>query len=212
MVFLWNPASFTDEKTPATWQTSRASSMRTSLTASTRGAIRMGWHRDVIQIPEEEIYSPSRFHNNVQVNLPLYDDSTLWVVPGSHSRPNSKEENISFRGSKHYAPLGTDMPGGVNVVIRPGQAVLYNNNLIHRGHCERFENSRLSLHLGYHSALKPPTWHFYLLDASQFTEEYVQQLSPTVRKMVKEYFECREKYPRMEDTWPKRSSKVPDTT
>ena len=69
----------------------------------------LGWHRDVIQIPEDEIdeqaiYAPARFHNSVQVNLALCPDETLWIVPGSHRRPNTPEERAAFQGSKHYAP------------------------------------------------------------------------------------------------------------
>jgi ectoine hydroxylase-related dioxygenase (phytanoyl-CoA dioxygenase family) len=166
----------------------------------------LGWHRDVIQIPQDQIdeaaiYNPARFHNSVQINLPLYDDETLWVVPGSHHRRNSAAEDAAFRGSKHYAPLDAEMPGGVNVRIRPGQAVLYNNNLIHRGCNPCFTVPRRSLHLGYHCAAKPPTWHFYLLDERQFTPAYRARMAPEVRAMIDAYFACRKDHPRMEDTW-----------
>ena len=169
---------------------------------------KLGWHRDVIQIPQDQIYAeaiyrPDRFHNSVQLNLPLYPDNALWVVPGSHIRLNTPAEQEAFRGSKHYAPPGAQMPGAVQVQIRPGQALLYNNNLIHRGHSERFTERRLALHMGYHSRTRPPTWHFYLLDESTFTDDYRQRMSPALRRMLDEYFECRKQYPRMEDTWPK---------
>ncbi len=167
---------------------------------------KLPWHRDVIQIPQHEIdedaiYNPTRFHNSVQINLPLYDDETLWVVPGSHSRPNTAHENAAFAGSRHYAPLAASMPGGINVRIRPGQAVLYNNNLIHRGWNPCFTVPRRSLHLGYHNLRKPPTWHFYLLDERTFTEEYRARMTPPVRQMIDQYFDCRLQFPRMEDTW-----------
>ncbi|MBA3707409.1 MAG: phytanoyl-CoA dioxygenase family protein [Planctomycetes bacterium] len=164
------------------------------------------WHRDVIQIPQHEIdeaaiYSQERFHNSVQINLPLADDETLWVVPGSHRRVNSAGEAAAFAGSKHYAPLDAVMPSALNVRMRPGQAVLYNNNIIHRGHNQCFTVPRRSLHLGYHSALRPPTWHFYLLDERMFTAAYRARMSPEVRLMIDQYFACRLRYPRMEDTW-----------
>ena len=85
--------------------------------------------------------------------------------------------------------------------IKSGQAVLYNNNIIHRGFNPKFKVPRRSLHLGYHCAAKPPTWHFYLLNERAFSEEYLSQMTLTVRNMLKEYFECRRKYPKMEDTW-----------
>jgi ectoine hydroxylase-related dioxygenase (phytanoyl-CoA dioxygenase family) len=167
---------------------------------------RLGWHRDVIQIPQEDlveeaIYRPDRFHNSVQVNLPLIDDETLWVVPGSHLRPNTAAEKRAFQGSKHYAPVDAVMPGGVPVRIPAGHAVLYNNNLIHCGVNPRFQLPRRSLHLGYHGEARPPTWHFYLLNEQRFTPEYLAQMTPEVRSMIAAYFRCRARYPRMEDTW-----------
>ena len=165
----------------------------------------LGWHRDIIQIPQPEIedwlFSPERFHNSVQINLPLVDENSLWVVPGSHFRPNTEEENKAFRGSKHYAPLGIEMPGGIPVPLKAGQAVLYNNNLIHRGFTEKMKIPRRTLHMGYHSALYPPTWHFYLLNGDLLTPEYLDRLSPTMRRMMEEYVECRRQYPDMSQTW-----------
>ena len=165
----------------------------------------LGWHRDIIQIPQPEIedwlFSPERFHNSVQINLPLVDENSLWVVPGSHFRPNTEEENKAFQGSKHYAPLGIEMPGGIPVPLKAGQAVLYNNNLIHRGFTEKMKIPRRTLHMGYHSALHPPTWHFYLLNGDLLTPEYLDRLSPTMRRMMEEYLECRRQYPDMSQTW-----------
>lgn len=168
----------------------------------------LGWHRDIIQIPEIEIenwlFSKERHHNSVQINLPLVDEHSLWVVPGSHCRPNTPEEDAVFCGSKHYAPVGNEMPGGVEVTLKAGQAVFYNNNLIHRGHSVNSKIPRRTLHMGYHSATKAPTWHFYLLDSSLLTDKYLKTLNPTIRKMMNEYLECKTQYPNMEDTW-KRS-------
>jgi ectoine hydroxylase-related dioxygenase (phytanoyl-CoA dioxygenase family) len=173
----------------------------------------LGWHRDVIQIPEDEIedwlFSPERHHNSVQINLPLVDENSLWVVPGSHNRPNTPEENAVFAGSKHYAPIGAEMPGGIPVPLKAGQAVLYNNNLIHRGYTEVMKVPRRTLHMGYHSALYPPTWHFYLLNGDLINEEYLQTLNPTMRKMMEEYLACRREYPNMSDTW-KREYNFPE--
>lgn len=178
-----------------------------SILASNPGVIyQLGWHRDVIQIPEDQIedrlFSKDRFHNSVQINLPLVEESALWVVPGSHCRPNTPGEDAAFGGTRHYAPLDADMPGGVIVNLKAGQAVFYNNNLIHRGWSdEPTKIPRRTLHMGYHSATKPPTWHFYLLNADLLTPEYLNGLSPTMRQMMEEYLACREQYPRMEDTW-----------
>jgi ectoine hydroxylase-related dioxygenase (phytanoyl-CoA dioxygenase family) len=173
----------------------------------------LGWHRDIIQIPQAEIedwlFSPERFHNSVQINLPLVDENSLWVVPGSHNRPNTEAENEAFRGSKHYAPIGVEMPGGIAVPLKAGQAVLYNNNLIHRGYTEKMKIPRRTLHMGYHSAAYPPTWHFYLLNGDLLTTEYLATLSPTMQRMMEAYLECRRQYPDMSQTW-KREYNFPD--
>ncbi len=165
----------------------------------------LGWHRDVIQIPEEEIedylFSADRFHNSVQINLPLYDEDALWVVPGSHNRANSPEEEAIFGGSKHYSPKGMKMPGSIPVPLKAGQAVFYNNNLIHRGYTDEVKVPRRTVHMGYHSALNPPTWHFYLLNAELLTTDYLERLSPTMRSMMEEYLACRKQFPHMHETW-----------
>jgi hypothetical protein len=38
--------------------------------------------------------------------------------------------------------------------------------------------------LGFHSASRPPTWHFYLLDAGKMTPEYLATLDSGVRRML----------------------------
>ena len=171
----------------------------------------LGWHRDIIQIPQPEIedwlFSKERHHNSVQINLPLMEENSLWVVPGSHHRANTAEEVAAFEGSKHYAPVGNVMPGGVPVKLNAGQAVLYNNNLIHRGHSTDSELPRRTLHMGYHSASLPPTWHFYLLNGDLLTEEYLATLDPTMRRMMDEYKACLAEYPRMEDTWTRAAAR-----
>jgi len=165
----------------------------------------LGWHRDVIQIPQDEIkdylYSPQWFHNNVQVNMALTEDRCLWAVPGSHARPNSPEENAAFDQSKHYAPHGANMPGAIEVLLKPGEAIFYNNNIIHNGLCERIENPRRTIHLGYHTNTRKPSWHFYLLDAEKIDDQFLQSVSPQLKEMMINYRDCRRRYPRMEDTW-----------
>lgn len=175
------------------------------LAANTGTEYSLGWHRDIIQIPQDEIedwlFSPERFHNSVQINLPLVDENSLWIVPGSHNRPNNEAENKAFQGSKHYAPLDTEMPGGVPVTLKAGQAVMYNNNLIHRGYTAKMERPRRTLHMGYHSAAFKPTWHFYLLKGELVTPEYISTLSPTMQKMMHDYVACMKQYPDMSQTW-----------
>jgi ectoine hydroxylase-related dioxygenase (phytanoyl-CoA dioxygenase family) len=177
-----------------------------SILASNPGvSYNLGWHRDVIQIPEAEIedrlFSKGRFHNSVQINLPLVQEDSLEIVPKSHNRPNTPGENDAFKGTKHYAPTDAAIPGAMKVSLKAGQAVIYNNNLIHRGFCEYSKVPRRTLHMGYHSASKPPTWHFYLLRSELLTPKYLDNLSPAMRKMMKNYLACNRQYPNIKDTW-----------
>ena len=124
------------------------------------------------------------------------------MVPGSHQRPNTPAEDAAFAGSKHYAPVDAAMPGGIPVKIPAGHALLYNNNLIHRGYNAGMETPRRTLHMGYHSAARKPTWHFYLLPLAPISDPaYQARLQPRIRGMVEEYIALRHRYPRMEDTW-----------
>lgn len=177
-----------------------------SLFAFNPGAIyRLGWHRDVIQIPPDEIddqlFSPDRIHNNVQINLPLIDEHCLEVVPGSHRRPNTDAENDAFSGSRHYAPLDAEMPGAIEVGLAAGQAVFYNNNLIHRGVNLDPAATRRTFHMGYHSASLPPTWHFYLLDSAKLTDEQLRTMNPDLRTMMERHIRRRAEFPAVEDSW-----------
>ena len=177
-----------------------------SILASNPGvSYKLGWHRDIIQIPEEEIedrlFSKERFHNSIQINLPLVQEDSLEIVPRSHNRPNTEAEDKAFAGTKHYAPKDANMPGAMKVSLKAGQAVFYNNNLIHRGYSAETKVPRRTLHMGYHSAKYLPTWHFYLLKGDLLTEDYLKTLSPRMRGMMEEYLECRKLYPNMVDTW-----------
>ena len=77
----------------------------------------------------------------------------------------------------------------------------YNNNIIHRGYCEKIENPRRTLHMGFHSASRKPTWHFYLLNPDTVKEEDIQRLDPTLKNMMSEYIDCYKKFPEMAATW-----------
>lgn len=133
-------------------------------TADEGNDYKQGWHRDVLQVPEELIdesrFSPDCFHNCMQINLALLPDEALWIVPASHNRPNTAEEGAAFAGAKHKSPPEADMPGAICVKLKPGEAAVYNNNMIHRGH-NAPGHRRMTLHASYHCTRHPPTWHFY---------------------------------------------------
>jgi len=164
-----------------------------------------GWHRDVLQVPQDQIdermFSPHWFHNNVQLNLALSEDRCFWAVKGSHRRPNTDAEQAAFGGSRHMSPVGATMPGGEVIALKPGQAVFYNNNLIHRGFADPVETPRRTLHLGYHTATRPPTWHFYGLRTEALTPEYLASLEPRVREILEAHLAERAAFPDVTKTY-----------
>ncbi len=92
-----------------------------------------GWHRDFypphtapLQGYADDIleYGP----RYIQWNLPLYDDSVLWVVPGSHTRLNTAEENAALNSDAR-----TPVPGAVQTHLSAGDGVAYILPLLHWG-------------------------------------------------------------------------------
>lgn len=91
------------------------------------------WHRDVHPIDmaplrylQEDILENGP--RDLQWNIPLYDDSVLWVVPGSHRRLNTNEENAQLLQDPKAA-----LPGGVPVALNAGDGVVYINRILHWG-------------------------------------------------------------------------------
>ena len=111
------------------------------------------WHRDGRRGPgpHEEwrrLFHHIDFFN--QTNCPLYRDSSLWYVPGSHLRPDDfrREAPLDRVGPKTSIELdGTDseerervcndyvlsMPGAVRLDLEAGDYALYRSNAWHLG-------------------------------------------------------------------------------
>jgi len=64
----------------------------------------------------------------IQWNVPLYDDSVLWVVPGSHRRPNTQAENKQL-----LADRTVPLPSSIPVELKAGDGVCYTNTILHWG-------------------------------------------------------------------------------
>ncbi|KAL5501095.1 hypothetical protein ACEPAH_9482 [Sanghuangporus vaninii] len=101
------------------------------------------WHRDDVRenaTEEEEIKALALWHHGVQWNTALYEDPCLYVVPGSHAKPRTPEQRaLSMTQEAPENPF--DMPGAIQVVLKPGQTVFYNSNILHCAsytpHCPR---------------------------------------------------------------------------
>jgi hypothetical protein len=102
------------------------------------------WHRDDIPAsasPEEErakLKGEGEPYVHAQWNLPLFDDDSLIVVPGSHARPRTDAERAAD-------PYADDMPGQVTVALKAGDVVFYDNNILHRGVYDP-RKERMTLH------------------------------------------------------------------
>lgn len=58
----------------------------------------------------------------------LYEDDCLFVVPASHRRVRTPEErDVTINDPKSH-----NMPGQLQVNLKPGQTVFYDNNILHR--------------------------------------------------------------------------------
>ena len=79
----------------------------------------------------------------MQWNLPLYDDSVLWVVPGSHVRFNTEAENAALN-----ADASTPLPGAIQTHLAAGDGAAYILPLMHWG--SRYNaNMRRTIHGGF---------------------------------------------------------------
>ena len=132
------------------------------------------WHRDIHPIDmaplrhlQEDIIENGP--RQLQWNIPLFDDSVLWVVPGSHRRLNTNEENAQLLKDPE-APL----PGGVPVALNAGDGVVYINRLFHWG-SSYSPRLRRTLH-GGHSIF------------THYRETgFVRHLSPSARDLFAEW-------------------------
>ena len=92
------------------------------------------WHRDDVRpdvsIEEEarvlEEKAPGGRQLHAQYNIALFEDESLVVVPGSHRRVRTEVERSAD-------PREGNMPGQMVVKLKPGDAVFYDSNILHRG-------------------------------------------------------------------------------
>ena len=91
------------------------------------------WHRDIgnngvapLWLLQEELAETGPRY--LQWNLPLYDDDVLWVVPGSHRRLNTPEEDWRLADDPR-SPL----PDGMPVKLKAGDGLIYYHSMLHWG-------------------------------------------------------------------------------
>lgn len=104
------------------------------------------WHRDWGDVPGVDPADFAHARDNLrmmnQFNAALYDDHSLWVVPGSHARENTPEESAVvpdiYAGNPVLPPsmsgverertclnFTRSMPGAVQIVLNAGDLAFY---------------------------------------------------------------------------------------
>ena len=122
----------------------------TLLVNSARKPYHINWHRDSApdgEVPLETLLGRLRSH--VQLNGALYDDETLYIVPGSHRRELADAERAVIQQTPKAA-----MPNQLVVKLEAGDIVFYNSSLLHKGYNPN-DTKRQTLH--YAVMVAPPT-------------------------------------------------------
>ena len=124
------------------------------------------WHRDwrdnhpgLVRSEWDTAFANINIFN--QLNCPLYEDSSTWVVPGSHLRPDLPGEverfpdrpilapNLEGKTSEERERICLDychsMPGAVRIYLDAGDFALYRNTLWHLGNYVPYRK-RATLH------------------------------------------------------------------
>ena len=146
------------------------------------------WHRDIHPKDQAPLTGLERdILDNapgvVQWNVPLYDDSVLWVVPGSHRRPNTQAENEQLLKDR-TVPL----PNSIPVELKAGDGVAYTNTIFHWG-SNYSSKLRRTIHFGHRAFgghIYPYVPHFY------WTPDLLEKVSPTGRELLGRFGELRD--------------------
>ena len=108
----------------------------------------MGWHQDERFLPKDlppdfnvKAFTRRVPYSQIQWNLPLLEDSALWIIPGSQLRDPTDQER-SAMGRENF---DSSLPGKLRVDLKAGDGVVYHNNLIH-GLSDGFKRKRRTLH------------------------------------------------------------------
>ena len=129
------------------------------------------WHRDWVHHDsrvdpiqfEKVMMNPLMFN---QFNAPLWDDHSLWVVPGSHNRVDTPEEVSAYGSIPVPPPALADsmsleerelvcseyvrkMPGGISTALLAGDCAFYRSCQWHIGTYVPY-TKRATLHDGFY--------------------------------------------------------------
>lgn len=149
------------------------------------------WHRDaqfMTKTDDEEramILNAGDGGNGMQLQIALAPSEDIEVVPGSHLRWDTPEEYAIRKTDGGAHNRSNAMPGAVRVKQQPGDAVLFNAMMLHRGRYHR-EPVRRTLMLTYTKTSEP--WFDYFSDQPWFTQPgYLDGVSPHARAFYQRF-------------------------
>ena len=139
-----------------------------------------GWHRDFHPRGEGPLngLQSDMMENGpsyVQWNIPLYDDNVLMIVPGSHRRPNTPEEDASMERDPKAR-----LPGSINVELNAGDGAAYTNLIWHSG-SDYSTKLRRTLH-GGHCSISGPLYPYVFQGDWDMDLSFTDHLSPSGRE------------------------------
>ena len=144
-----------------------------------------GWHRDFHprgEGPMEGLQTDMLANgpSYVQWNIPLYDDDVLWVVPGSHRRFDTEEEDRQMREDPK-----TPLPGSIQVNLKAGDGVVYTNKIWHWGN-NYSTRLRRTVH-GGHCSIGGPLFPYVYQGQWDGDMSFTRYLTPSKRAMFERW-------------------------
>jgi len=174
--------------------------MQSNLYINPSGEDRIGnWHRDCqFYGPESDAYEERTIAaeadppRELHMHIPLVPTQVSEVVPGSHTRPDTPEEN---RIRRHDA-FSDDMPGALKLKLEPGDLAFFHVNALHRGQYQKDILRRtIAVTFGSSNFLRPTTaelmknWRGYSASYQPWIggEGYLDGVAPETRDFFQNF-------------------------
>jgi hypothetical protein len=132
----------------------------------------LNWHKDNF----EQHFDPTGASRHVQFNVCLVPDSSFKVVPGTHRRALTEQEQHQFDNS-----LIDELPGSVAVDCQAGDVIYMNYHALHRGSCKA-DVFRRTLHMNVQAMAEQTggqTSYRYMREPG-----YLEMLEPGLRELM----------------------------
>jgi ectoine hydroxylase-related dioxygenase (phytanoyl-CoA dioxygenase family) len=136
------------------------------------------WHRD----GAKHIYSNDGTQPFIQFNTALYRDESFRLIPGSHRRPLTEQED---------AECGTSvalLPGELICILEPGDAMFMHAAVLHRGKAPASTKRRTLHYIIARSDFHVGTKRLFQFKGWYETLRLDEKLAPTAKKLFERFF------------------------